>query len=186
VSDVGSLTQLLQRWQAGDGAAFGEVFQRAYQDLHAIAVRRLQRAGQGMTISPTEVLHEAYLRVASGAIDWQNRAHFFASMSMYIRSVLVDYARAKLTQKRGEAELRLNISLVNAGAPDIAADLVALDQALVQLTALDPRCAEVLHLDCFGGLDRAQIAAVLQVSIPTIDRDLRFARAWVKEQLSLR
>ena len=179
-----SLTALLHSWNRGDGQAFGQIFELAYSQLRQIAAQRLQKSGRDVSWSPTELLHEAYLRVADEAIDWRNRAHFFASLSLYIRSVLVDHARARRAVKRGDPDLKVSLTHSGASEESMVADVLALEQALVTLSFLDARCAEVIHLNYFAGLDRAHIAEVLNLSVASVDRDLRFARAWLKEQLA--
>ena len=177
------LTILLHAWQQGDGAAFATLFDQVYTQLKRIAAQRLREVGGDSTLAPTELLHEAVLRIADAPKDWQNRAHFFASMSLYIRSVLVDHARARATEKRGGRNLHVTLTGANLGVESNVADLLALDQALSQLEALDQRSGEVLHLTYFAGLDRQQIADVLKVSVATVDRELRFARAWLNQNM---
>jgi len=184
MSGAPALTDLLESWQRGEGAAFSKLFELAYDELKQIAAQRLRQAGSDLTLTPTVLLHEAYLRVAGKSLDWDNRAHFFASMSLYIRSALVDHARARQSAKRGGADLRISLSDGQLGEESMVADLLALDQALTRLAGLDPRCAEVLHLTHFAGLDREQITVVLGVSLSSVDRDLRFARAWLREELA--
>jgi len=143
----------------------------------------LRHAGRDLTLTPTVLLHEAYLRVAGKQLDWGNRAHFFASMSLYIRSALLDHARARHAAKQGSSELRISLSDV-AGEELMVADVLAPDQALTRLASLDPRSAEVLHLTHFARLDREQISLVLGVSLSFVDRALRFARAWLRDELA--
>ena len=178
-----ALTELLHAWQQGNSEAFAQIFELMYTQLRQIAALRLGRSSHQETWTPTELLHEAYLRVAGDAIDWRNRAHFFASMSLYIRSALVDHARARRADKRANPDVRISLSDVNAGEESVAADILALEQALSSLQSLDSRCADVLHLSCFAGLERSQIAEVMGLSVPSVDRDLRFARAWLNEAL---
>ncbi len=181
-SPVG-LTELLQSWRDGEGVAFADAFSLAYGELKLIAAQRLRQSGRDLTLTPTVLLHEAYLRVAQMPVDFKNRAHFFASMSLYIRSALVDHARARQAAKRGGGEVQVSLSEALEGDQSMVAEVLALDQILAQLATLDQRCADVLHLNCFAGLDRQEIADVLQLSLATVDRDLRFARAWVREAL---
>jgi len=180
-----ALTDLLRSWRDGEGAAYHEIIQLAYAQLKQIAAQRLGQRGRELTLTPTELLHDALLRVAEAPRDWSNRAHFYASMSLFIRSTLVDYARARQALKRGEPAQHVSLSLLEDGEPAMAADLIALDQALVKLAALDPRGSQVLHLTYFAGLDREQIAGVLGVSLSSVDRDLRFTRAWLREELDV-
>ena len=178
-----ALTVLLQAWQHGDGRAFAKVFETVYLQLKQIAVQRL-REGSGDTLSPTELLHEAVLRVVEAPMDWKNRAHFFATMSLHIRATLVDHARARHASKRGGEALRVTLSGNDVGEDSAMVDLLMLDQSLKALEALDPRGGEVLHLTYFAGLDRVQIADVLGISLSTVDRELRFARAWLSKSLA--
>lgn len=183
VSKPSSLTELLQSWQQGDGAAFAQVFDQVYAQLREIAAQRLRQHGGENTLAPTELLHEAVLRIVDAPMNWKNRAHFFATMSLYIRSALVDHARARTAAKRGGHAIKVTLTQSDAGEESMVADLLSLDQALRKLEALDPRSAEVLHLSYFAGLDREQIVDVLQVSMSTVDRELRFARAWLSREL---
>jgi RNA polymerase sigma factor (TIGR02999 family) len=178
-----ALTVLLQSWQNGDGKAFAQLFQQVYCQLKQIAARRL-RDGSDNSLSPTELLHEAVLRVLDAPMDWKNRAHFFASVSLHIRATLVDHARARFAEKRGGGAVRVTLSRVEPGEESEIADLLALDQALNQLATLDPRGSEILHLTYFAGLDRMQIVDVLGISLSTVDRELRFARAWLSKALA--
>ena len=177
-----ALTVLLQAWQHGDGKAFAKVFETVYLQLKQIAGQRL-REGSGDTLSHTELLHEAMLRVVDALMDWKNRAHFFATMSLHIRATLVDHARARQAAKRG-GELRVTLGSSELGEDSAMVDLLMLDQSLKALEALDPRGCEVLHLTYFAGLDRMQIADVLAISLSTVDRELRFARAWLSKALA--
>lgn len=183
-SAVPGLTRLLDAWRRGEGAAKAQVFDLAYGELKRIAAQRLRQGGRDLTLTPTALLHEAYLRIAETPLAWSDSAHFFASMSLVIRGALVDYARARNAAKRGDPDLRVTLTGVQQGEESMAAEVLALDQALTRLQALDPRAAEVLHLTHFGGLDREQISAVLKVSLSSVDRDLRFSRVWLREALS--
>lgn len=182
-SETPRLTDLLDAWQAGGREAFGNAFSLAYDELKRIARQRLHQSGDDLTLSPTALLHEAYLRVADSDVVFRNRSHFFAGMSLYIRSALVDHARARQAGKRGGGELRVSLSEAQAAEESMVAEVLALDQALAGLGALDPRCAEVMHLGYFAGLDREGIADVLSVSLATVDRDLRFGKAWLREAI---
>jgi len=180
-----SLTDALAAWRAGDGAAYAQIFEQAYVQLKQIAAQRLQGAAEVVTLSPTEMMHEAVLRVMDAGLQWQNRAHFFASMSLYMRSVLVDHVRSRQSDRRGGGVLHVTLGQSEAGAESSIADLLSLDNALSQLAALDARSSEVLHLTYFAGLDRHQIADVLKVSVQIVDRELRFAKSWLNVHLAL-
>ncbi|MCQ4165577.1 ECF-type sigma factor [Tahibacter harae] len=177
------LTALLQSWRQGDGASLNQVFEQAYAELRRIAAGRLRQVDGRSTLAPTELMHEAALRVLDAPVDWHNRAHFFASMSLYMRAVLVDHARARLADKRGGAQLHLSLGGVEAGDESGIAELLALEDALARLEILDARSSAVLHLTCFAGLSRHEIAEVLKVSVQIVDRELRFAKTWLNTQL---
>ncbi len=184
MSDEQSLTQLLDDWQQGDGAAYSAVFEQAYLELRRIARQRIHAMGADITLSPTELVHEAVLRVMSTELNWNDRNHFFASLSLYMRSVLVDRARARASLKRGGGATHLALSQVELGSDANSFDLLALDSALKRLEHLDPRCGSVLHLTCFAGLKRQQIAELLDVSVQIVDRELRFAKSWLTNYLN--
>lgn len=176
------LTTLLQAWQQGDAGAFERVVGHVHTELLRMAASRL-RSSEGGSFSRGDLLNAALLRVMESPPDWQNRAHFFATVSLTMRSVLVDHARARLAEKRGGAFERVDWTLSSLGEESMAADLLTLDQLLRQLESEDPRAAQILQLTYFAGLQRHDIATVLGVSVPTVDRDLRFARAWLTQQL---
>lgn len=177
------MTALLREWSHGSGTAFEGVIDTAYEHLKAIALTRLGRFGGSPTLSATELLHEALLGVIPSRMEWKDRAHFFATMSLAMRSVLVDHARARGTLKRGGGRLRVTLSDETLARDEKVIDILALDQALGKLEQLDPRGAAVVHLSYFTGLDRREIAEVLQTSVTSVDRDLSFCRAWLKVEL---
>jgi RNA polymerase sigma factor (TIGR02999 family) len=180
-----SLTTLLHSWRQGSRTAFGTLIDQVYEDLRAIAARRLGRSGGFATLSPTELIHEVLLGVMSSPRDFENRRHFFATLSLAVRSLLVDHARARAAGKRGGGMIRVTLSaeLGEPGEDRGIVGLLAIDEALVQLERLDARCGRILHLTCFAGLDREEIAGLLGISVPTVDRDLRFGRAWLNKVL---
>lgn len=174
------LTHLLREWRNGDGQVFSALIEQAYPALKRIAVGRIGRQSGAATLSPTELVHEAALGMMQSPMDFANRAHFFATMSLAMRSILVDHARARAADKRGGDAVQVSLSRIDAGDEGgLAIDLLALEQALKRLEALDPRCGQIMHLTYFGGLGQEEIAAVLDVSVPTVKRDLRFARSWL-------
>jgi len=178
-----SLTQLLQSWHNGDNASFDRVFDLAYAELRRIAAQRLRAAEHGATLSPTELLHEAVVRVIGSKPAWQNRAHFLASMSLYMRAVLVDHARARHSERRDGGVLHITLSQVDVGMESSMMDLLSLDSALQRLQMQDERSSSVLHLSYFAGLDRQEIAEVLKVSVQIVDRELRFAKSWLNAHI---
>lgn len=183
---AGSLTAQLEGWRRGQPQARERLFELAYAQLRRIAGDRLAAAPGPACLSPTELVHEAVLRVLGNEPSWEDRAHFCASMSLYMRAVLIDHARARSADKRGGGVLHVTLSQAEAGEESAMADLLAIDHGLKELERLDPRAASVLHLSYFAGLDRQQIAAVLEVSVQVVDRELRFAKTWLGAHLGTR
>ncbi len=179
-----SLTLLLRAWRQGSDTAFGTLIDQVYEQLRALAAKRLRQSGGFATLSPTELIHEALLGVMDVPKEFENRVHFFATMSLALRSILVDHARARSAGKRGGGLLRVTLSSVESEEEGRIFDLLAIEEALTRLEKLDPRCGQILHLTCFAGLTRGEIAGMLGISVPTVDRELRFARAWLKRALS--
>jgi RNA polymerase sigma factor (TIGR02999 family) len=178
------LTTLLHAWRQGSDPAFSALIERVYGELTRIAATRLNQFGGHSTLTPTELLHDALIGIMPTDMDFKNRAHFFATMSLAIRSILVDHARARSANKRGGDMIRVTLTNADVGEESMALDLLAMDQALNRLEAHDRRCAQVMHLTYFGGLEQEAIATLLEVSIPTVKRDLRFARAWLTEAMN--
>jgi RNA polymerase sigma factor (TIGR02999 family) len=175
---------MLDSWREGNDVSLNHVFDLAYEQLKQIAVQRLRSTDASAALSPTELVNEAVIRVLGATPQWQNRSHFFASMSLYMRAVLVDHARARQSERHGSA--MLHVTLGNArdvGDDSAIADLLALDSALNQLEAQDARSSSVLHLVYFAGFDRHQIAEVLGVAVQIVDRELRFAKTWLNAHL---
>jgi RNA polymerase sigma factor (TIGR02999 family) len=144
---------------------------------------RLGRFGGSPTLSATELLHESLVGIIPSAMEWKDRAHFFATMSLAMRSVLVDHARARTAEKRGGDRVRVTLDESIAGDPDDGIDLLALDGALAKLEAFDARSASIVHLTYFSGLSRQEIGEMLQTSARSIDRELKFARGWLRVEL---
>lgn len=179
----GSLTRLLQSWQRGSATAFGTLIDQAYEQLQAIAAKRLSRHNGSVTFSPTDLVHEALLDLMPAPREFKNRVHFFATISLAIRSILVDHARARSAGKRGGGLIRVTLSHAEQGEDGKIVDLLAIEEALTQLERLDARCGQVMHLTCFAGFNREEIAGLLGISVPTVDRELRFARSWLNKAL---
>ena len=158
-----------------------------YDALRGLARSQLRRERPGHTLQPTDLVHEAYERLADGSrVNWRGRTHFFAVAAQVMRRLLVDHARRRDRQKRGGGAQRITLGGVAARAgPDLdLEELIALDRALKKLGALDEREARVVELRYFGGLTTGEIASVLGVSERTVRSDWTFARAWLKQELS--
>jgi RNA polymerase sigma factor (TIGR02999 family) len=179
---VEDITVLLHAWKAGSPQAFERLVHRLHGDFLRMAATRLS-SYQDVSLSRGDVVNEAILRLMDSRTHWDNRAHFFATVSLTMRSVLREHARAQLTDKRRAQRVDITLSAVDSGEAGMAADLLTLDALLDDLSGRDPRGAQVLQLTYFAGLKRSDIAVAMDISIPTVDRELRFARAWLSEQL---
>lgn len=179
------ITQLLHRWQEGDLQAREQLFEALYSDLMRVARSRLFNHTGG-TLQPAALVNESLMRLLGAEADYKDRAHFIAVAALKMRSVLVDHLRARAADKRGGGLMQLTLSHASEVAGDDGGgyDVMALHQALNQLAELEPRAASMVELAYFGGMNREEIAALLEVSAPTVDRELRFARAWLNRQLA--
>jgi RNA polymerase sigma factor (TIGR02999 family) len=178
------ITQLLRAWQGGDRGALDELVSQLYGTLRQIAARQLGGERAGHTLRPTDLIGEAYLRLAGGQPAPSNdRVHFFAIAARTMRQILVDRARARCADKRGGGErpVTLDEDLLGERRSE---DLVALDQALDALATFDARKARIVELAYFGGLTQPEIALVLEVHVNTVARDLRLAEAWLHNRLA--
>ncbi len=177
------LTQVLQATAAGDPQAAADLLPLVYSELRKLARVRLAKTPPGNTLQPTALVHEAYLRLVGRADPgWSGRGHFFAAAAQAMRQILVEQARRKASAKRGGGLNRLTISGVNLAAADTV-DLLELHEALESLEAADARKAQIVTLRFFGGLSNEETAAVLDVSLPTVEREWRFARAFLFQRL---
>ncbi len=179
------ITRLLKAWSEGEQSALDRLIPLVYQELHRLAHHYMGRERSGHTLQTTALLNEAYLRlVESAKPSWQSRTHFFAASAQVMRRILVDWARSRQALKRGgqERPLELEEALVVADAP--GKNLVGLDDALKALAAIDPRKSEVVELRFFGGLSVEEAAQVLKVSPETVMRDWKFAKSWLRRELS--
>jgi RNA polymerase sigma factor (TIGR02999 family) len=182
--DPHKITDLLIAWRSGSPEAASELMTLVYGELHELAARYMHRERVGHTLQTTALVHEVYIRLCGGeAIEWQDRAHFFAVAAQQVRRVLVDYARGVHAEKRGGGALRVSLADADAGEMDRDLRLVALDQALQRLEEMDPRAAKVVELRYFGGLSEREAAETLGVSTATLKRDWEFARTWLVSQL---
>lgn len=179
------ITLLLIDWSKGDEYALEKLMPLVYEELRRMARNYMRRQPPEHTFQTTELIHEAYLKLAAGnEKNWQNRAHFFGVAAKAMRHILVDYARAKQRQKRGGAALNITLEdnlVASAQRPD---EIVALDEALKRLATLDERKSRVVEMKFFGGLIIEEIAAVLKISPETVKRDWSFARTWLLRELS--
>jgi|GEM_PF-258893 len=177
------VTRLLHAWSGGDGAAAERLTELVYAQVRAIAGKHLRQFGNQLTLQPTELAHELFLRLIGTDTNWQDRRHFYGVVSVAMRRILVDTARARGSDKRGGSEVHVTLSAADEVDREDS-DAIALDEALEALRAVDGRKCEIVELNYLLGLKREEIAEVLDISVPTIDRELRFARAWLKQRLA--
>ncbi|MEO8597554.1 MAG: sigma-70 family RNA polymerase sigma factor [Candidatus Solibacter sp.] len=180
----GDITHLLMEIRSGSRGAEAELMSRVYAELRRIAGASMRRERPDHTLQPTELVNEAYLRlVGQQDKEWQNRAHFFAVAAQVMRRILVDYARARITDKRGGGAKRVNIDEIQVAFDMPSEELLALHEALERLKTFDPRQGQVVELRIFGGMTEDEIAEVVGTSSRTVKRDWRLARAWLFGQL---
>jgi RNA polymerase sigma factor (TIGR02999 family) len=179
------VTQILHEWSDGDPDASARLMPFVYDELRRQARNYLSKERDAQTLQPTALVHEAYLRLIDQTrINWQNRAHFFGIAANMMRRILIDHARAHATVKRGATAVRLSIDDVQIPLEQRAADLVALDEALEELSKFDERKARIVEMRFFGGLTDEEIAEVLGVTSRTVWRDWKTARLWLFRELS--
>ena len=179
------VSKLLQAWGQGDEAAFNQLVSLVHAELCRLARRYMIGERAGHTLQTTALVNEAYLRLLNAQqVNWQNRAHFFAVAAELMRRILVDSARARGGQKRGGGVPKVTLDEALVGPQAKGPDLVALDDALQTLSEMDQRKGRVVELRFFGGLSVEETAEVLKVAPNTVLRDWKFAKKWLKRELS--
>jgi RNA polymerase sigma factor (TIGR02999 family) len=179
-----AVTGLLQAWGRGDEQALQQLIPLVYDQLHAAARRYMAAERPGHTLQTTALIHETYLRLVDvRKIQWQNRAHFFAICAQLMRRILIDFARSRQYHKRGAGAPHVNLDEALVLTSPADANLVALDEALTRLAAVDERKSRVVELRFFGGLGVKETAEVLKVSADTVMRDWKFAKVWLLRDL---
>ncbi|MEM7083941.1 MAG: ECF-type sigma factor [Pseudomonadota bacterium] len=177
------LTELIKDWQSGSQSAFDQLAPKVYAELRLIAQRNMRREHPNHTLQATELVNEAFLKLAGLELDYSDRQHFFATATKIMRQLLVDYARAKHSLKRGGPvpDLTLNEQLL--ASTHHAPAILDLDLALDKLEAQDPRLATALEYIYFGGLTYDEAAAQLGVTRSALFEELKFAKAWLKREI---
>jgi RNA polymerase sigma factor (TIGR02999 family) len=180
---MSEVTRILSAIEQGDAHAAEQLLPLVYDELRKLAALQMAQDRPGETLNPTALVHEAYLRLVGAGNDrrYRDRGHFFAAAATAMRHIRIDQARRKKTQKRGGKVQRLELDEAAAPTPDN--ELLALDEALTQLAALDARKAQLVELRFFAGLTNDQAAAVLGISPTTADRDWAFTRAWLRDRV---
>ena len=175
-----SVTGWLELWHDGDAGALERVTALVYQDLRRLAAYHLRSESDAERLQATALVHEAYLRMSSiRSIDWKGRSHFISIVTKIMRQILVDHARARNAAKRDCAAFS-ETPLVHEPRQ---LDTLAVDQALERMSSHYPRCAQVVELRFFGDLESREIADMMELSLATVERDWRFARAWLRKSM---
>jgi RNA polymerase sigma factor (TIGR02999 family) len=179
------VTRILSAIAQGDPAAVGQLLPLVYDELRRLAAQQLAHEKPGQTLEATALVHEAYLRLVGPAEGphWDNRGHFFTAAAEAMRRILVENARRKRRHKRGGGRVRKELHEEQLAAPAIREDILALDEALEKLAAVEPEAAAVVRLRYFAGLTVPEAAAALGISPRTADRLWAFARAWLYREL---
>jgi len=187
LSKAGEITNLLAALRQGDRKAESNLAVLIYDDLHSRAAKYMRRERADHTLQPTALVNETFVwLMRHHAIEWQNRAHFFATASVVMRRILVDYARHRSANKRPAARLQVSLDDHMAAETPRIEQVLVLDEALTRLTEMDPRQGRLVELVYFGGLTEEESAKVLGVSLRTVQREWRSARAWLQAQLRRR
>ena len=182
-----NVTEMLRDWRNGDQEALEKLIPVVYDELRRQAANYLRRERPGHTLQTTALIHEAYLRLINQQnIEWQNRAHFYAIAARLMREILVDHARKRQASKRGGSDIKVPLEEAMVVSPERSVDLVALDEALTRLAAIDAQQSRIVELRYFSGLSVEETAEVMAVSSRTVKRDWNVAKAWLRHQLGER
>jgi RNA polymerase sigma factor (TIGR02999 family) len=179
------VTSLLHRWKDGDPDALAALMPIVYDELRRLARRYMMSERSDHTLQHTALVHEAYLELVQMDVGWNDRAHFFAIAARAMRHILVDHARTRNRDKRGGGFVRVDMDAASEQPSRADLNLLALDDALRRLAAIDARKSEMLEMRYFGGLTQDELSAVLDVSLATVNRDLAWAKEWLKSDLGL-
>jgi RNA polymerase sigma factor (TIGR02999 family) len=180
-----SVTELLNRARSGDSSALENVFPLIYGELHDLAERQLRHERDGHTLSPTALVHEAYMRLVDYTrMEWTGRVHFMAVASTAMRRVLVDHARGRQSLKRGGGRRRVSLDSIQLGMDEQVDLLIAVDTALERLAEHDARQARVVECRFFGGMTEEDTAEALGIGLRTVKRDWARAKSWLYRELS--
>jgi RNA polymerase sigma-70 factor (ECF subfamily) len=179
------ITQLLVDWQAGNRAALDQLTPVIYQELHRLAERYMRGESAGHTLQATALVNEAYMRLIDSEQPWQSRAHFLGVAAQMMRRILVDHARSRGSAKRGSDLTHVDIDTATIVTQDNDDVVLGLDAALLKLAQFDERKSRLVELRFFGGLTDEETQEVLGISLTTLERELRLAKAWLKQELEV-
>jgi RNA polymerase sigma factor (TIGR02999 family) len=178
------ITELLHQWRSGDAGALDLLTPLVYGEMRRVAGAYLRRERAGHGLQPTDLVHEAFVRlIRQDTPDYQNRAHFLAIAAEHMRQILIDHARRRLRRKRGGGAIPVTIDPNDFSVDPTPIDVLDLDAALIDLATFDARKSRILEMHFFGGLSHEDIATVIGVHVNTVARDLRLARAWLLARL---
>lgn len=178
------VTRLLAAAAAGNGSAARDLLPLVYRSLQELAGHQMRNQRAGHTLQATALVHEAYIRlVGKGDVGWDSRAHFYAAAAEAMRHILIDHARRVGAKKRGGGQARQIASVVDLASKDSVAEALEIDDAIAALRERDPRAASVIQLRFFAGLSIDDTAAALNLAPSTVDREWRYARAWLSRRL---
>ena len=179
------VTALLVDWSNGNEDAAAELMPAVYGELHRLAARYLRRERSGHTLQTTALVHEAYLRlVDQSRVEWKNSLHFYGLAASMMRRILVDHAREHGTDKRGGQVHKVSLDQVPEVSLERASEVIAVDEALAALNEIDPQMAKIVELRFFGGFGNNEVAEFLNISVPTVVRRWRTAKAWLYRHLT--
>lgn len=178
------VTQLLKSWREGQKGALEQLMPMVHDTLHGIAERYMRKESSDHTLQATALVNEAFIKLCDAEVVWNDRAHFKAIAANSMRRILLDYARARRSEKRGGDNVQVTLSEADLKQDGPPADLLDLEASLQRLAEMDERKAKITALSFFGGMTQSEIAQAMSVSVNTVDRDLRFAKAWLAKDLN--
>lgn len=178
------ITQLLRSWRQGDERSRDDLFAATYNELRRLASIQMRNERADHTLQPTALVNECYAKLVDAKLEWQDRAHFLNFAMRAMRRLLIDHARSRISQKRGGPRaVRVTLTPEVSWAAQSLEQLVELDAAFDQLAEVSDRASRAMQMQAYAGLSHQEIGTVLGVSVATVDRELRFARAWLKDRL---
>ena len=180
-----AVTELLEDWRSGDEGALAELTPLVYEELRRLARRFMRTERPGHTLQVTGLVNEAFVRMAGMEVQWADRAHFYAVAARSMRRILIDYAKARRSEKRGGGQAPATLHEGDVADEDTTlADILAIDEALSRLAEIDPRKSDIVVLHFFGGLTYDEVAEALAISSATVHRDLRLGKAWLLNEIA--
>lgn len=187
ITQSNSVTQLLHDWRSGQGDALDKLTPLVYEELHRLARKYMKQERPGHTLQATAIVHEAYVRLVDMQVSWEDRAHFFAVAARLMRRILVDYAKQRKAEKRGLGSVTV-FRLEDHDQPEQGStyDILEIDDALTKLAAFNERLARMVEVHYFAGLGSEQTAEAFGVSVATLHRELRLAKAWLMKAMKPR